>query len=69
MCECTHTDTHCTENGTFKMWALGCSKVSAEDWLRGTALFNCITVSIYYTEKIEHKYRFFVGEDMGIYVI
>jgi hypothetical protein len=51
------------------MWALGCSKVSAEDWLRGTALFNCITVSIYYTEKIEHKYRFFVGEDMGIYVI
>lgn len=64
-----HAYRHCTENGNFKMWALGLSNMSAKDWLRGTALFICMTVNIYHTEKIAHKYRFFLGEDMRIYVI
>jgi hypothetical protein len=47
--------------------ALGFSKVSAKDWLRDTALFHCIAIHIYHTEKNAQKYRFFfLAEDMGI---
>lgn len=67
VCGYMHTDT--TENGNFEMWALGLSNMSAKDWLGDTALFICITVNIYHTEKIARKYNFFLGEDMRIYVI